>query len=228
MAEIKRSGTYKGRKTRDLTRKQVAQGRRVGKAGRSSIGKKEAKAAMKSIDIRDTTWKKASERTGPRAKGGIVVGKDGKPITGTVTLASGKKATYVRGKRVAAKKAAAKPRSQGGGVTRAQAAAARRGSGSGSKQKPTMTRVPPSMRQEGAGSTKSGGSSKPKTIIGRNQPLTKGEAPGRFQSKSRPAAGTTTKTPKVGDTRKVPFGNTGRYKRQRWDGKKWVTITRFD
>lgn len=108
---VYRSGQYKG-KTTNLTKKQVAGARRVGKAGKSGVGKKEAARAMKSVSISDTTWRKASERTGPRAKGGLLVGKDGKPVTGTVTLASGKKATYVRGKRV---QAAYKPTGGGGG-----------------------------------------------------------------------------------------------------------------
>jgi hypothetical protein len=97
-----RSGQYKG-KTTNLTKKQVAGGARVGKAGKATVGKQEARKATKTrIDISETSWKSASERTGPKAKGGIVVGKDGKPITGTVTLASGKTAVYVRGKRVRA------------------------------------------------------------------------------------------------------------------------------
>ncbi len=213
-----RSGGYKkqrakGRQVSGLTKKQVAAGRRVGKAGRSKVTKKEAKASYKNIDISQTRWKSAGERTGPRAKGGIVVDKSGKPITGTVKLASGKTATYVRGKRVTYK---AKPAGGGGGG----------GGTSASRPKPTTTRVPPSMRQEGAGGTQK---PKPKTVfVGANKPLTKGEPPMRVQSKSRPRPGTTTKTPKVGDIRKVPFGNTGRSKRQRWDGKKWVTINRFD
>lgn len=143
MAEIQRSGKYKG-KTRDLTKKQVAAGRRVGKAGKASIGKKEVKRAMKSIDIRDTTWKKAETRTGPRAKGGIVVGKDGKPITGTVTLASGKTATYVRGKRV---RAVPQKKSKGGGSM----GGGSRGGGTTTKNNIPTTRVSPSARGEGAG-----------------------------------------------------------------------------
>lgn len=102
----------KAGKTLNLSKKQVASGTRVGKAGKATVSRKEAKQATKAVSISDTTWKKASERTGPRAKGGVLVDKDGKAVTGTVKLASGKTATYVRGKRVAAAQPTSKPAAQ--------------------------------------------------------------------------------------------------------------------
>lgn len=126
----------KAGKTLNLTKKQVAAGRRVGKAGQSKVRAGEVKQARQEVKIQDTTWKKASERTGPRARGGILLNKDGKPVTGTVTLASGAKATYVRGKRVAAAKPKPKP------VT------SRSGNGSRAASIPTTR---PSAAQTGAG-----------------------------------------------------------------------------
>ena len=164
------SGKYskqkaKGRKVSGLTKKQVAAGRRVGKAGRSTITKKESKAAAKNIDISQTQWKKASERTGPRAKGGIVVDKSGKPITGTVKMANGRTATYVRGKRVTYK---AKPTS--------------RGRGSGGKTTGPYTSAGP---KKGGG--QGPGKPKPKPMwYGANKPITRGEPPNRVQGMSRP------------------------------------------
>lgn len=206
MAETPRAGRYKkqrakGRKVVGLTKKEVAKGRRVGKAGRASITKKERKAAYKNKDIGDTKWVKASERTGPRAKGGIVVDKTtGKPITGTVKLPSGKTATYVRGKRVTYK---AKP--TGGG---------RGGSGSRTTtSKIPTTRVPPSKRQEGA-------KPKAKTMwYGANKPLTKGEPPNRVQGMSRPGPGTSSK-PKRGARKRVRKGDF--VITYEWDGTRWT------
>lgn len=192
---VYRSGKYKG-KTTNLTKKQVAAGRRVGKAGQSRVGKKTAQRAMKEVKIQDTTWKKASERTGPRAKGGILVNKDGKPVTGTVTLASGKKATYVRGKRVAAVKKTTGGRggsggSGGGGMSAVQQAKAKMGKAAG--------------YGKGAGtpSNLTGLPSKPKPttkgmFIGANKPITKGEPPNRNQGMSRPRPGTTPKSSSSG------------------------------
>jgi len=196
------SGKYskqkaKGRKVSGLTKKQVAAGRRVGKAGRSSITKKESKAAAKNIDISQTRWKAPSERTGPRAKGGIVVDKSGKPITGTVKMANGRTATYVRGKRVTYK---AKPASRG------------RGGGTSSSPRPTSSsgsRVTNTTASRIGGYTPGTSKPKPRTIVGRNKPLTRGEPPGRFQSKSRP------RPPRGGD---VKFINGVKHK---YNGSYW-------
>ena len=219
VGDVYRSGKYKG-KTTDLSKKQVAGARRVGSAGRSGVGKKEAKAAMKSVSISDTTWKKASERTGPRAKGGILVGKDGKAITGTVTLASGKKATYVRGKRV---QAAYKP--------------TKSPSGGGGKKIPT-TRVAPSVRGEGgAGSVRPSGAS----LTPRQQSAAlRGEAAARRSNKPKGASAMTSSTiravgmapprpntsaPKAGE-RRTRIVN-GRQIVEKWDATKnrWVPLT---
>jgi len=101
---------YKGRTT-GLNRREVRAGRRVGKAGRKTVTKEEAGQAMKDVDISGTEWRKASDRTGPRAGGGIVVSKEtGQAITGKVKLPDGSYATYVRGKRVRANDAKPKPK----------------------------------------------------------------------------------------------------------------------
>jgi len=229
MAEIKRSGRYKG-KTRNLTQKQVARGRRVGKAGKRTVGKKEAKQAMKTIDIRDTTWKKASERTGSRAKGGIVVGKDGKPITGTVTLASGKTATYVRGKRVAAR--GSRKTTTGGGMTKAQAAAARRnasggsrgaGSGGGRAASIPTSRVSPSRRQEGAGGTRKPTMTREQAARNIASKYNQSRKARLQQLRSRQGKATTTEPGRrKGERRREQVGKIK--KLQEWDGTKWVTV----
>ena len=215
MAEIQRSGKYKG-KTRDLTKKQVAAGRRVGKAGKRTIGKKEAKRAMKAIDIRETSWKKAETRTGPRARGGIVVDRAGKPITGTVTLASGKTATYVRGKRVRAV-----PKKGGGG------SGAGGGGGTSNARNIPTSRVSPSARGEGAGGRTSGMTAAQANRMGAEGP--KRSMPGRMATKATMNPGATRwgnqvttqrvparnytsqpKNPNIGDTwtQKYPNGRT--------------------
>lgn len=110
-----------------------------------------------------TMWvKKGTVVDGKKVKKGYVAqyGRPERRVTNRVRLEvktpkRGKKGDVVRlkdGRYVTKKK---KPSTAGGGVTRAQAAAAAsRGDGSGSKPKPkpTTNRVPPSMRQEGAGS----------------------------------------------------------------------------
>jgi len=203
------SGKYskqkaKGRKVAGLTKKQVAAGRRVGKAGRSTITKKESKAAAKNIDISQTRWKAPSERTGPRAKGGIVVDKSGKPITGTVKMANGRTATYVRGKRVTYK---AKPASRGrGGGT----------GGSGGKTTGPYTSAGP---KKGGG--QGPGKPKPKPMwYGANKPITRGEPPNRVQGMSRPRPGNNSVKPKRGARKSVRRGDF--VITYEWDGTRWT------
>lgn len=225
-----RSGKYKG-KTTNLTKKQVTAGKRVGSAGKPGIKKAEAKKATSTkINISDTSWKSASERTGPRAKGGIVVGKDGKPITGTVTLASGKTATYVRGKRVqaAAKKTAPPKRTGGGGSTGKGTTATPKsvsdfsGSTSTSTKSsgPNLTprQIAAARRGESAArrtgqsyqSGKPGSSARGASVV-----RATGQAPSTVSPK---------KMPKNGETRTVKRGRVTAIERYNASTGKWMTV----
>lgn len=97
-------GNWKG-KTKNLTMKQVKGGvRGLGGKKPRKVTSAQAKTAMSNtVDIGTTTWK-TKEARGGKGKGGVLVGADGKRVTGTVTLPGGNKATYVDGKRVSAPK----------------------------------------------------------------------------------------------------------------------------
>lgn len=197
---VYRSGSFKkakkkGYKVANLTKKQVKRG----KAGGKKVTDAQAKAAQKNVvQISDTKF----------VRGEGVKGPDGKLLTGKVQLASGKMAHYVNGRRV--KSGGPKGNRSGGG----------RG-GSGGSGGSGGYRAP--MAKDTSGKTTynpGAGTRKPvKTIVGKNKPLKKGEAPGRFQSKSRPSPR------KVGDTRSVPYGT--RTRKEKWDGRKWVPVNRF-
>lgn len=197
VGDVYRSGQYKG-KTRNLTEKQVAAGRRVGKAGKAKVGAKTAKRAMSEVKIQNTTWKKASERTGPRAKGGILLNKDGKPVTGTVTLASGAKATYVRGKRVAAQKP--KPKSNSTRTTQSRAA--------------SIPTTRPSAAQTGAGA---GGRTGPGPSA---QQVAAQARQRRNQNRPPQSLRPTTTKPARGARRKVRQGDF--VITYEWDGTRWT------
>ncbi len=194
-----RSGSFKkakkrGMKVVDLKMKQVKRG----KAGGKKVTNKEAKAAQKNVvQISDTKF----------VKGEGVMGPNGKPLTGKVELASGKMAHYVRGRRVMAG-------GKGSGGGSGSGGSGSGGGGGGYRAKTAADKTGKSTYNPG------GGTKKPtRTIIGKNKPLKKGEAPGRFQSKSRPSPR------KIGDTRSVPYGT--RTRKERWDGNKWVPVNRF-
>lgn len=156
----------KAGKTRNLTEKQVKQGQRAIGGGRSERLKKgEGAAAMNAVKISDTKWMSKGERGG-KGRGGLLVDASGKAVTGTVTLASGAKASYVRGKRVttAGPKAAAPARmgrggGGGGGGNKPPAAPPRRtgtmespGGGSARASFPaSSSRTSPKKRGEGSG-----------------------------------------------------------------------------
>lgn len=138
---VYRSGSFakakkRGMKTADLTKGQLkrattARGKKVSQRQVAKATKKTARA-----DISETQFEK-----------GRGVTKGGKLFTGTVKLASGKTATYVRGRRVVAgKKPAASRGGSSGGRGASTAAAA-----STKTTKPGTTRVSPSRRGEGAG-----------------------------------------------------------------------------
>ena len=199
-----RSGSFKkakkrGFKVANLKKKQV----RRGKAGGKNVTKKQAAAAQSNtVDISKTKFTKGE---------GVTV--DGKLFTGNVKLASGKTAHYVNGRRVMSGGPKPKGRSGGGG---------RGGSGGGGGGGGVTVQSSSAANRGGANAAdykREYGGKKVTPIIGKNKPLEKGEAPGRFQSKSRPSPR------KVGDTRTVPYGT--RQRKEKWDGNKWVPVNRW-
>ena len=196
---VYRSGSFKkakkkGYKVANLKKKQIKRG----KAGGNKVTKKQAaKAQSNTVNISDTRFVKGE---------GVKVGD--KLFTGNVKLASGKTAHYVNGRRVMSggPKGGSRNRSGGGGGNG--------GGGGGYRAQTAADNTGQPTYNPG------GGTRKPvRTIVGKNKPLEKGEAPGRFQSKSRPSPR------KVGDTRSVPYGT--RTRKERWDGNKWVPVNRF-
>ena len=149
-------------KTRNLTEQQVKQGQRAVGGGRTERLKKgEGAAAMAKVDIGQTKWTTAKERGGA-GRGGLLTDASGKAVTGTVTLPSGKTASYVRGKRVTTMP------SGGGGGTRG------RGTGGGGVTTPRPPKPPAnrgSMEQPGGSS----GSAKYSPPARRVSPGTRGE-----------------------------------------------------
>lgn len=93
-------------------------GTKGGKTRTESVKAKERAASRKAVDISTTKWNTVKDRGG-KGRGGLLTGADGKPVTGTVKLANGKTASYVRGKRISvmAEKPAPRsaPRLKGGG-----------------------------------------------------------------------------------------------------------------
>jgi hypothetical protein len=91
---------WKAARTKNLTAAQMKQARRVVGGKRSeAVSAREMKAAKKTVDIGGTKWMEASARGG-KGRGGLLVDASGNAVTGTVTLPSGQKASYVRGKRI--------------------------------------------------------------------------------------------------------------------------------
>ena len=100
MAEKPKSEKWKGARTRNLTAAQQKQAKRIVGGGRSEkVTAAERKAAQAKVDIGQTKWVTAKDRGGA-GRGGLLTDTSGKAVTGTVTLPSGKTATYVRGKRI--------------------------------------------------------------------------------------------------------------------------------
>ena len=134
-------------KTRNLTEQQVKQGQRAVGGGRTERLKKgEGAAAMAKVDIGQTKWTTAKERGGA-GRGGLLTDASGKAVTGTVTLPSGKTASYVRGKRVTTMP------SGGGGGTRGRGTGG--GGGGGGVTTPRTPRPPANrgkMEQPGGSS----------------------------------------------------------------------------
>lgn len=206
---VYRSGSFKkakkkGYKVVGLNKKQIKRG----KAGGKKVTKNQASAAQSNtVNISDTRFVKGE---------GVKVGD--KLFTGNVKLASGKTAHYVNGRRVMSGGPKGGNRSRSG---------SRSGSGGGSGGGGSRTGQSSSAANLGGASkedykSEQGNNKKITTIIGVNKPLTPGEAPGRFQSKSRPSGR------QVGDIRSVPYGTGKLTRKQKWDGSKWVPIGRFD
>ena len=196
---VYRSGSFKkakkkGYKVANLKKKQIKRG----KAGGNKVTKKQAeKAQSNTVNISDTRFVKGE---------GVKVGD--KLFTGNVKLASGKTAHYVDGRRVMS------GGPKGGSRNRSGGSGGGGSSSGGYRAKTAADKTGKSTYNPG------GGTKKPtRTIVGKNKPLKKGEAPGRFQSKSRPSPR------KEGDTRSVPYGT--RTRKERWDGNKWVPVNRF-
>lgn len=105
---------------------------------------RKAKSA-RTTSISQTQWKTGV--AGAKGKAGRLYGPKGKRYTGTVKMGDGTTAVYKQGKRVTRRKTA------GGGVTPAQAAAARRGSSSGNGSKVTQTTKTASTSRTGFSSS---------------------------------------------------------------------------
>ena len=191
VGETYRSGSFakakkKGLKTADLSKKQLQRAQTA--RGRKVTKKQVTRATKNEASISDTQFE-----TG---KG---VTKGGKLFTGTVTLASGRKATYVKGRRVvASKKAPAKPaRSRGGSGGRTT-----------SKPRATTTRVSPSARGEGAG-----------RVTPTRQPVSKvaRQATDSFVSMPRNASDRSRARNLPGRTRRRPASWLSRTSRGQWN-----------
>lgn len=127
VGNVYRSGSYKkaakkGYKTTGLTRKQMS---KVTTLKGKALTKKQKTRASELKSISDTKW----------VKGKGVVGKNGKAFTGTVQLASGKTASYVKGRRVGVNTKKKTTKTQTGPY----------------KPPVSTTRVTPQQRQENAG-----------------------------------------------------------------------------
>lgn len=134
-AKAKKRGAKTANLTKsDLSRAQTARGKKVSQRQVAKATKKTARA-----DISETQFEK-----------GRGVTRNGKLFTGTVKLASGKRATYVRGRRVVAGK---KPAARGGSGGRSTSTT----TSPPSTKKTTTTRVSPSQRGEGSGSRSTAG-----------------------------------------------------------------------
>jgi hypothetical protein len=100
--EWQRSGSYKGAKKRGY--KVAGLSESQAKKATTLKGKKVSSSQLKKAsvlkDIGETKWE----------KGKGVIGPGGKAFTGSVLLASGKTASYVKGRRIGVKAGAAKPK----------------------------------------------------------------------------------------------------------------------
>lgn len=202
VGDVYRSGSYKkaakrGFKTAGLTSKEM---RKATTLRGKKLTAKQRTRASELKDISQTRWE----------KGRGVVDKSGKAFTGTVMLASGKTASYVKGRRVGVgpkRKAPSPPPPppDGGGT---------RGAGMSSASAERLRNVKNAERT-------AGGNLSPAQLR-KNRALKRSAARSAGRTRAQSSA------PKIGDIRMSVFPNTGRPKRERWDGTKWVTMKRFD
>ena len=226
MAEKPKKNKWAGRST-NLTKKQEKKAVRVvgtkgGKTRTEAVKKSERVASRKSVDIGQTKWMKASERkaAGQKGRGGLLVGTDGKPVTGTVTLPSGKKAQYVRGKRISAMPAKKAPASRGGGG--GGGGGGGRGTGSqgalSAAERKKLQQGRPNW-QSGASRPRAGSPSSAANRWSQGQIDAFNKARGGSNGSGSWPAGTA-KGPQVGAT-KTMGGN-----RFRWNGRQWVKMSK--
>lgn len=148
-----KSEKWKGSRTRNLSAKQQEKAKRIvgtknGKTRTEDVTAAERKAAKSSVDIGQTKWTTAAERGG-KGRGGLLTDTSGKAVTGTVTLPSGKKATYVRGKRigiVATRPGGGGAGGGGGGSRGAGTSAAAKAAGAGKKYEEKKAGMRPGAR----------------------------------------------------------------------------------
>jgi len=223
VGDVYRSGSFakakkKGLKVSDLKKSQLKRAQTVGGKKITARQVKRATNVANKTNISDTSFVK-----------GQGVMKNGKLLTGSVTLASGKTARYVKGRRVVAgaKKAPSTGGGGGGG-----------GGGGTTTPKRTTTRVPPSRRDEGAG----GKPPAPKPTDKRVTPSQRGEGAGytftnggktfmwtgsKWVSRPyQPAKPNNDKNYRPGKDPKPKVGTTMKNggKTFRWDGKSWKQI----
>lgn len=198
VGDVYRSGSFKkakkrGMKTADLTKAQL-------KRATTARGKKVSQKAVK----RATAKRNETDISQTQFEKGKGVTKNGRLFTGTVKLASGKTATYVRGRRVVAG-----PKKTGGGGGGGGAG------GGGGRNIPT-TRVTPSQRQEGAG-----GRPASTTYSGRTNDAAKARGLGRSSARSQ---GRNTAGRRAGERmtyrQKTPSGTF--LITMEWDGTRWT------
>lgn len=109
VGDVYRSGSFtkakkKGLKVSDLKKSQLKRAQTVGGKKITARQVKRATNVANKTNISDTKF----------VKGQGVLGPNGKPLTGSVTLASGKTAQYVKGRRVVASKKAPPKTTRGG------------------------------------------------------------------------------------------------------------------
>ena len=142
------------------------------------------------------------------------MGPNGKPLTGKVELASGKMAHYVRGRRVMAGGKGAGGGSRGGG-----------GGGGGGRNTSDTTGKP--TYNPGAGTTNRSQAAidlANKRLAARREAMKKagGKDDNPSYKKGQPGNRVISGKNKVGDIRSVPYRN--RYRKEKWDGNKWVPV----
>jgi hypothetical protein len=202
--EQRRSGSYKkakarGYKTAGLSADQMKKATTL-KGKKVSAGQMKKAGELK--DISSTRWE----------KGKGVVGPGGKAFTGSVTLASGKTASYVKGRRIGvgpAKKAAPPKRTGGGGSGRTGGGGGGNTGGNGSRPKPALSMAERRALQKGRKNWKSGAS----------RPATSTTSSTTSTNKPSPASASAPKKPRENETRTLM--RKGQQVRQKYVDGSW-------